>query len=93
MAKNWNLIKIQFRIYLDLDSSIFALNNSLSTKKKYLEKTHGTCGVKELNSPCPLHIEPKAHAEEEETPEDEQRESKLPGDIAEDNPVLGQPRS
>ena len=53
----------------------------------------GYYGVKELNSPGPLHIEPKAHAEEEETPEDEQRESKLPGDIAEDNPVLGQPRS
>ena len=92
MAQNWTLIKIQFRIYLDLDSSIFALNYSLGTKKN-LEKTHGTCGVKELNNPGPLHTEPKAHAEEEETPEDEQRESKLPGDIAEDNPVLGQPRS
>ena len=53
----------------------------------------GYCGVKELSSPDPFHTEPKAHAEEEETPEDEQRESKLPRDIAEDNPVLGQPRS
>ena len=52
-----------------------------------------SCGVKELSSPDPLHTEPKAHAEGEETPEDEQRESKLPRDIAEDNPVLGQPRS
>ena len=51
------------------------------------------CGVKELSSPGPLHTGPKAHAEEEETPEDEQRESQLPKDIAEDNPVLGQPKS
>ena len=51
------------------------------------------CGVKELSNPDPLHTEPKAHAEKEEMPEDEQGESKLPRDIAEDNPVLGQPRS
>ena len=50
----------------------------------------GYCEVKELNNPNPLHTEPKAHAEKEETPEDEQRESKLPRDIVEDNPVLGQ---
>ena len=51
------------------------------------------CGVKELNSPGPLHTEPKAHAKEEETSENEQRESKLPRDIAEDNLVLDQPKS
>ena len=51
------------------------------------------CGVKEFSNPNPLHTEPKAHAEEEETPEDEQRESKLPRDIAKDNLVIGQPRS
>ena len=51
------------------------------------------CEIKELNNPSPLYTEPKAHAEEEETPEDEQRKSKLPKDIANDNPVLGQPRS
>ena len=38
-------------------------------------------------------MEPKAHAEKEETPEDEQRKSKLPRDIVEDNLVLSQPRS
>ena len=53
----------------------------------------GYCGVKELNSPDPLHTGPKAHAEEEETPEDKQRGFKLPRDIVEDNPVLGQPKS
>ena len=53
----------------------------------------GYCGVKELSSPDPLHTGPKAHAEEEETLKDEQRESKLPRDIAEDNPVLSQPKS
>ena len=51
------------------------------------------CGVKELSSPDPLHTRPKAHAVEKETSEDEQRESKLLRDIAEDNPVLGQPKS
>ena len=51
------------------------------------------CGVKELNSPDPFHKGPKAHAKEEETPEDEQRKSKLPRDIAENNPVLGQRKS
>ena len=53
----------------------------------------GYCGIKELSNPDPLYIESKAHAEKGETPEDEQREPKLPRDIAEDNPVLGQPRS
>ena len=51
------------------------------------------CGVKELSSLGPLHTSPKAHAEKEETLEDEQRESKLPRNIAEDNPVLGQSKS
>ena len=49
--------------------------------------------VKELSNPGPLYTEPKADAEEEEMPEDEQRRSKFPTDIAEDNPVVGQPRS
>ena len=53
----------------------------------------GYYGVKELNSPNLLHTGPKAHAEEEETPEDEQRESQLPRDIVEDNPILGQSKS
>ena len=51
------------------------------------------CGVKELSNPGPFHTGPKAHAEEEETPEDEQRESKLPRDITEDNPVLDELKS
>ena len=50
-------------------------------------------GVKELSNPDLLYFEPKAYAEWEETPENEQRKSKLPGDIVEDNPVLGQLRS
>ena len=44
--------------------------------------------VKELSNPGPLYTKPKAYAEEEEMPEDEQRKSKLPRDIAEDNLVL-----
>ena len=51
------------------------------------------CGVKEFGNPSPLHIKPKAHIEEEEMFEDKQRRPKLPGNVAEDNPVLGKPRS
>ena len=51
------------------------------------------CGAKGFGNLNPFHIKPKAHAEEEEMPEDEQRRSKLPGDVAEDNLVLGEPRS
>ena len=53
----------------------------------------GYCGAEGFGNPDPSHIKPKAHSEEEETSEDEQGRSKLPGDIAEDNPVLDQPRS
>ena len=53
----------------------------------------GYYGVKELSNPGPLYTKLKAHAKEEEMPEDEQRKSKLPRDIAEDNLVLGQSRS
>ena len=49
-------------------------------------------GVKEFGHLGPLYSKPKAHAEEEEMPEDERRKSKLPSSIAEDNPVLDQPR-
>ena len=51
------------------------------------------CGAKKFGKPSPLHTGPKAHAEKEETPDDEQSESQLPRDIAEDNPILGQPKS
>ena len=50
-------------------------------------------GLKDLAKPSPFHIRPKTHAEEEEMPKGEQRESKLPGYTAEDNPVLGRPKS
>ena len=51
------------------------------------------CGAKGFGNLNQFHIKPKAHAEEEEMPEDEQRRSKLPRDVAEDNLVLGEPRS
>ena len=53
----------------------------------------GYCGAKGFGNPGPFHIKPKAHTKEEEMSEDEQRRSKLLGDVAEDNPVLGEPRS
>ena len=51
------------------------------------------CGAKGFRGSDPFHIKPKAHAEEEEMPEDEQRESRLPGYTAEDDPVLDRPKS
>ena len=53
----------------------------------------GYCGAKGSGDPGPSHIKPKAHAEEEEMPEDEQRESRLPGYTAEDDLVLSRPKS
>ena len=53
----------------------------------------GYCGANESGNPSPFYIKPKVHAEEEEMSEDERRRSKLPGDVAEDNPILGEPRS
>ena len=50
-------------------------------------------GPKNLATPAPFPIKPKAHAEEEEMFEDERRRSKLPGGIVEDNPILSNPRS
>ena len=42
----------------------------------------------------PFHLyQAQGHAEEEEMSEDEQRRSKLPGDVAEDNPAFGKSRS
>ena len=35
----------------------------------------GYCEAKGFGNPDPFHTKPKAHAEEEETPEDEQKES------------------
>ena len=52
-----------------------------------------TCGAKGSGDSGPFHIKPKAHAEEEEMPEDEQRESRLSGYTAEDDLVLGKPKS
>ena len=53
----------------------------------------GYCETKGSENPGPFHIKPKAHVEEEEMPEDEQRESRLPGYTAEDDLVLGRPKS
>ena len=53
----------------------------------------GYCGAKGFGDSDPFHIKPLAYVEEEEMSEDEQRKSQLPGYAAEDNPVLGRPRS
>ena len=53
----------------------------------------GYCGVEKFSNLGPFHIKLKAHAEKEEIPENEQRESRLLGYIAENDPVLGIPKS
>ena len=57
------------------------------------EQLNTYCGVKDSGNPNPFHIKPKTHAEEKEMSEDEQRRSELPGDVANDNFVLGIPKS
>ena len=56
-------------------------------------KLNYLCGAEGCGNPGPFHIKPKVHAEEEEMSEDEQRRSKLLGDVAENNPVLDELRS
>ena len=53
----------------------------------------GYCGAKGFSDLGPFHIKPMAHAKEEGMLEDEQRKSRLSGYTAEDNPVLGRPKS
>ena len=50
-------------------------------------------GLKDLAKPSPFHIRSKTHAEEEKMPKDEQRESRLLGYIAKDDPVLDRLKS
>ena len=52
----------------------------------------GYYGAEGCGNPSPFHIKPKAHAEEEEMSENEQRRSKLLGDVAEDHPILSELR-
>ena len=51
------------------------------------------CGAKGFGDSGPFDIKPKVHAEEEEVPEDEWRESRLPNCTAGDDPLLGRPKS
>ena len=67
--------------------------SSSSSKESGSRILRGYYGAKGSRDSDPFHIKPKAHAEEEEMPEDEQRESRLPGYTAEDDPVLGRPKS
>ena len=53
----------------------------------------GYCGAKGFGNPGLFHIKPKAHAEEEEMFKNDRKRSKLPGDVAKDNPIIGKPRS
>ena len=51
------------------------------------------CGAKDSENPGQFHIKLKAHAKEKEMSKDEQRRFELSGDMAEDNFVLGKPKS
>ena len=66
---------------------------SSSSKEPDSRILRGYCGAKGFGNPGPFHIKPKAHAKEKEMSKDERRRSKLPGDVAEDNSVLGNLRS
>ena len=72
---------------------IFELKNEKFKQKSLLNNSINICGAKGSRDPGPFHIKPKAHAEEEEMPKDEQRESRLPGYTAEDDLVLSIPKS
>ena len=51
------------------------------------------CGAEGFDNLGPFHIKPKTRTEKEEMSKDEQRRSKLLGDVAKDNPVLGESKS
>ena len=53
----------------------------------------GYYGAKRSGDLGPFHIKSMAHVKEEEMPEDEQREPRLPGYTAEDNPIIGRSNS
>ena len=59
----------------------------------FLDFFFSICGVKGFGDPGPFHIKPMAYAEEKEMSKDEQRKSRLLGYTAEDDPVLGEPKS
>ena len=82
-ARFAQLIKVKLAQKLNF---LVSINNYIFKNSLHQDRS---CGAKELNNPGPLYSKPKAYAEEEEMPEDEQRKSKLPRDIAKDNPVLG----
>ena len=70
------------------------ISKSSSSPEKLDSKIlRGYCGAKGIGDPGPFHINLTAHAEEKEMSEDEQKKFRLPRYTAEDNLVLGKPRS
>ena len=67
--------------------------SSSSSEEPSSRILRGYCGAKGSGDSDPFHTKPKAHAEEEEIPKDEQREFRLPGYTTEDDPILGRPKS
>ena len=53
----------------------------------------GYCGAKGSGDSSPFDIKPKAHVKEEEVSEDEWRESRSSNCTAEDDHILGRPKS
>ena len=60
---------------------------------KWFLRSYNICGAKGSEDFGLFHIKPKAHAEEEKMPEDEQKESRMPGYTVKDDPVLGSQKS
>ena len=67
--------------------------SSSSPEKPNNKILRGYYGAKESSNLGPFHIKPNAHVKEEEMSKDERRRSEMLGDVAEDNPILGKPRS
>ena len=77
----------------DHDVSPRTSKSSSPSEKQGSMILRGYCGAKGSGDPGPFHIKPKAYAEEEEMPEDEQKEPRLPGYTAKNDPVLDKPKS
>ena len=84
-------IREQDSISHNIDSRTSKSSTSFEESDSRILK--GYCGAKGSGDSGLFHIKPKVYAEKEERSEDGQKESRLSGYIAEDDPVLGRPKS
>ena len=75
------------------DIGLRASKSSSPAKEPDNRILRGYYRAKGFGNPGPFHIGPMVHVEKEEMSKDEQRESRLLGYTAEDDPVLSRPKS